>query len=735
MNDTFWTFAVSPWRILLGCLFFVSLLWLSIQSIRRSGPDKWLIANEAIRLIVAALLLFTLFRPELVRLTKRSDRPVVGILCDASESMETEDVLAIENAAVRTRKDWLTERREGRFWESLEEKYDIVVDDFSRPPETNAPSADTDPGTDINAALDGMLGSYEGLRAVLLLSDGDWNEGKSPVSAATKFRMRDIPVFPVVVGSDEFLPDVDLQSVSAPAYGLMDEHISLPFTVRNRLAKDVKATVTLEGPTGVEASKEVVIPAMAEFQSSIVLVPRVEGDYEYTLKVPVQKEEKFTDNNSKTFKMSLRKELLKVLVVDSVPRWEYRFLHNALSRDPGVDVECLLLHPKMAPGDGKNYVQAFPGTKEQLSGYDVVFLGDVGIGPSELTSTHAELLKGLVEQQGSGLVFLPGMRGRQATLTGTVLGDMMPVELDRARQSGVGYTRESKLSLTTRGKDHLLTMLAQTPSENYSVWKQLPGVYWHAPVLRAKPGTTVLAVHATARNQYGRLPLLVTRPAGNGKVLFMGTDSAWRWRRGVEDTYHYRFWGQVVRWMAHQRHLAHQEGMRFFYSPESPSRGNTVFLHATVFDASGFPFQGGEVTARISSQSGWVQELKLEPEKGGWGVFTGSFIPEHGGTHDILIECEDVGRRVRTQLRIESPKRERTGRPARAGVLREVAAITLGRCSTTEELDEVVGSVNLLPEFKPTEHRFRLWCHPFWAVAIILLMGVYWSNRKLLGML
>ena len=43
---------------------------------------------------------------------------------------------------------------------------------------------------------------------------------------------------------------------------------------------------------------------------------------------------------------------------------------------------------------------------------------------------------------------------------------------------------------------------------------------------------------------------------------------AWRWRRGVEDTYHYRFWGQVVRWMAHQRHLAHKEGIRFFYNPE-----------------------------------------------------------------------------------------------------------------------------------------------------------------------
>jgi len=734
MNHTFWSFALSPWRIIAACAFFASLSWLSYRSIQRTGAGKWLVANEIIRLLVAALLALTLLRPELVRLAERSDRPVVGILCDASGSMDTEDVVE-EGNTVLTRRDWLKDKCDARFWESLEQNYDVVLEDFSGLSETNAPDPEADPGTDIDSALENMLSSYEGLRAVLLLTDGDWNEGKSPVSAATKYRMKDIPVFPVVVGSDEFLPDIHLQSVAAPAYGLMDEHISLPFTVNNRLSRDVRTTVLLEGPTGIEASKEILLPAMAEFQSSIVLVPRVEGEFEYTLKVPIQKGEKFAANNTKTFKLSLRREVLKVLVVDSVPRWEYRFLHNALSRDPGVDVDCLLLHPGMSPGSGKNYVPAFPATREQLSKYDVVFLGDVGIGASELSSSNAELLKGLVEQQGSGLVFLPGMRGRQASFAGSVLGDLMPVELDESRQSGLSYTRESKLSLTSRGKDHLLTMLASTPAENYSVWKQLPGVYWHAAVLRSKPGTTVLAVHATARNQYGRVPLLVTKAAGNGKVLFMGTDSAWRWRRGVEDTYHYRFWGQVVRWMAHQRHLAQREGMRFFYSPESPSRGNTVFLHATVFDESGFPLQGGDVDVTIRSRSGWVQELKLEPEEGGWGVFAGAFVAEDGGPHDILVECEDAGRSLRTEIIVESYKRERTGRPARAGVLKEIASVTQGRCSTSEQLDEAVGNVSLLPEFKPTEHRFRLWCHPVWALVIVFLMGLYWSNRKLLGML
>ena len=56
---------------------------------------------------------------------------------------------------------------------------------------------------------------------------------------------------------------------------------------------------------------------------------------------------------------------------------------------------------------------------------------------------------------------------------------------------------------------------------------------------------------------------------GAGKSLYLGSDSAWRWRRGVEDKYHYRFWSQVVRWMAHNRYLAEKEGIKLIPSPEN----------------------------------------------------------------------------------------------------------------------------------------------------------------------
>ena len=44
----------------------------------------------------------------------------------------------------------------------------------------------------------------------------------------------------------------------------------------------------------------------------------------------MQTSETIADNNKLTVPISIREEKLRVLVVESLPRWEYRYLRNAL---------------------------------------------------------------------------------------------------------------------------------------------------------------------------------------------------------------------------------------------------------------------------------------------------------------------------------------------------------------------------------------------------------------------
>jgi len=730
-----WSLSISWVWLLVGLIFLGVAAYLSLQQYRRTGARKTIWWLEVFRWVIILALFLTLAQPELRRFSRPSAQPEVVVLCDRSRSMTTGDVITGSNAV--TRAEWLDNQKKKEFWKPLAPRYRVRVEDFAAPP-TNADDAATSPveeGTDINAALNSAVAGSRNLRAVVLLSDGDWNLGQSPVTTATRMQVNGVPIYAVGVGSSKYLPDLALSSVAVPAYGLLGEQVFIPFTVQSHLSRDVKTRVQLLVNGAEASSKDVTIPAHGQVQDAVMWFPQQDGAMTLTFRVPVEREELRADNNQQTAPISIRREVLKVLVVDSLPRWEYRYLHNALSRDPAIDVKCLLFHPGMKMGDGRNYLPAFPETKDKLSVYDVVFLGDVGIGSNELTKEQAELLKGLVEQQGSGLVFIPGRRGRQATLFDTSLADLYPVLLDKARAEGISTPVAAQLNLTRLGRGHLLTMLANSEEANALLWRSLPGFNWCAAVERSRPGSDVLGVHETFANQWGRIPLLATRPAGNGKTLFLGTDSAWKWRRGVEDLYHYRFWGQVVRWMSYQRHRAYAEGFRLAFAPDAPAIGATVFITATAFDANGMPLSDARVTAEITSPKGQVSTQTLNPMPGGWGVYQGQFIAELRGKYRVKVHCEQTKRSMETALAVRGVVREEVGRPAQPDVLKEIAGITRGQYGESSELAAFVNQLASMPEPDPQERRFRLWCHPLWGGLLLLMLAVYWVGRKLGGLI
>jgi hypothetical protein len=729
-----WQFNTSFWVLLTAGVFMAASVWFFFRCWRKEGHGRGLTWLHILRLAIAGMVAFTLLRPERVVVTRRTENPRVLILWDSSRSMETKDVLT-DKQEVEGRSAWVKRQVDASFWKPLESRYQVTVEPYSAPPaDPNAADVETEVGTNMSEPLELAQKKFSDLRAVFLVGDGDWNLGKNPVTAATALQQKDVAIYALGMGSETFLPDVEVQSVLAPSYGLLNERISVMVAVQNRLQREVKTTLSLTGTGGTASSKQVTLPPMGQVQEMLVFTPTQEGEGDYVVKVPVEREEAFKENNERPFRLAARKEILKVLVVESQPRWEFRYLRNALMRDPGVSVNCVLYHPQLGMGQGNGYLETFPATKEDLQGYDVIFLGDVGMGGGQLSAENATLIKGLIEQQASGLVFLPGSLGKQKTLLDSALGDLMPVELDFSKGAGFATAAEAKLELTFRGRDHWLTMLATDPAANQAVWKGLPGFNWHAPVQRARSGSEVLAVHEVARNTHGRIPLLVTRSFGNGKVLFMGTDSAWRWRKGVEDTYHYRFWGQVVRWMAHQRHLAQEEGIRFFYTPETPKRGEKMRLNATVLDKLGIPVNEGRVAVTITSPGGKSEVLELANENPEWGVHTGQFVPREGGTYNVEVKCEAAQRQMKTKFSVTVPTLEKEGLPAKLSVMRELAALTNGKFGGPQDLAAMISSLTVLPEPRPDEHRFRLWCHPWWCAGLLGLLTTYWVGRKLAGL-
>jgi hypothetical protein len=532
------------------------------------------------------------------------------------------------------------------------------------------------------------------------------------------------------------LPDVELVSLDLPTFGVAGKSVRIPFAIDSSLPRDFTTTVVLRSTDGDTVTHDVRISAMSRTNDALVWKPRSTGEYTLTLSVPKHGDETLAENNARTAPISIREEKLRVLVVESYPRWEYRYLRNALSRDSGVELSCLLFHPGLSnPGGGnKDYIKTFPSGLDALSKYDVVFLGDVGVDDGQLTVEQCRLLKGLVEHQASGLVFIPGWQGRELSLLDTDLGDLSPVVLDPNQPGGWGSRVANHFELTEAGRHSLLTKLADTQDENALVWEGLPGFQWYAPALRAKAGSEVLCVHKDASNEYGRLPLLVTRTYGAGKVLFMGTDGAWRWRKGVEDKYHYRFWGQVVRWMAYQRNMAKGETMRLYHVPDQPRLQQTLTLHANVMEKSGEPLHGGEVSARITAPSGKSELVRFVSSGDEWGEFTARYTALEAGSHRVKLFCKGTGATLEASFFVQGVAAEQEGRPARRDVMEELARVTGGKVVEVGKLDQVMRSLAALPEPPPLVRRVPLWCHPVTAVAMVVLFGAFWVGRKVIGL-
>jgi hypothetical protein len=723
-------FTPSPFSVAAGVGFVLVIAVLAWMAWRRSGYRPLIGWLELLRVLIAAGISITLNQPEWREVFKPTIKPTLAILHDVSRSMETRDIVDEKQPAAepQARSEMVKPFLDAKAWESLKQRMDVVFEPFSS---SQQPAEE---GTDLNAALSQVMEKHARLASVVLISDGDSNTGDAPATAATRLRMRETPVFVVPAGVETRLPDVDLVSFEVPTFAIAGKPLRIPFTIESTLPREETATLEMTLSTGESVTKSVAIPAMARLQDTMVWKPEKPGDVTLKLTIPKTGAERYEENNHIEAPLSIRKEQLRVLVIESFPRWEYRYLRNALERDPGVEVSTLVFHPDLGkPGAGRGYLKDFP-KDDALTKYDVVFLGDVGTGKGQLTAEHCEALQKMVRDQAGGLVFMPGLRGNQGTLQGTALAELLPVVWDDAQPRGWGSSAPGKFALTEAGTKSLLTKLEDTDEASARVWSTLPGFQWYAPALRAKAGTEVLATHGSEANQHGRIPLIVTKTHGAGKILFMGTDGAWRWRKGVEDRYHYRFWGQVVRWMAYQRNMAQGERMRLFYSPDRPRTGDVLTLNANVMSLTGEPLRDGAVIAQIASPAGKATSVRLAPAgEEAWGLFTGTFTPTEPGEHKVRLSCSEAGSFLDTAISVQGSSREKRGQPARLDVLREIAQITRGKLIETRDPAEVVKAISALPEPEPQERRVPLWAHPAWAGFLTVLMGIFWVGRKAAG--
>ncbi len=754
----------AGWPVWLALLVTAATMAGLLWSYRREGAQlspgrRLLLMGLRFAAIAVALGLWT--QPTLM--VARSGLPSVVVLFDTSASMSLRDgdgsTALSQSTGLSAPRRWdrvlnAVTREDARFLRDLAERNPLRLYQFSTTssPLSAGKSPAVLPATEAISSLKLLepIGTStrpaEGVRqilaelrgmppaALIVLTDGIASESEADrlSTVADLVRRRGTSLFVVPVGTSEPTKDLQLFDVVMDEVAFVGDPVIVSGKLRATGLENRNATlrVTVEGESAPLA--EQVVPmrdgeAATKFELSLSTAEPAELDL--LIEVVPSPGESDLENNRERRHLSVRQERLNVLLLESAPRYEFRYLKQWLERDSSVVLQTLLVDadPEYARED-RTAVGYFPVQKEDLWRYDVVILGDVS--PADFGGSAAEWLTEFVRDKGGGLLLVAGPRHNPQSFSGTPLESLLPFPFDAidADAFSKSNTDEYRPRLTLDGQKGVpMFRFADNELASLETWNSLPGFYGLLPIQQLKPGVRVLAEHPYAPAKEGRLPVFLLQQIGAGKVLFHATDELWRWRFRTGDTYFGKYWGQAIRFLSRARILGKDRSAELLVDRQSYVVGEPVLLRVRFLDDRLAPTQNDGVAVVFERTGAGRREVTLSRLPYLPTVFEAQVTGLTEGTyHAWMARPSFEVAPPTTDFRIDSLQRE-TRRRAVDRTDLELAAKSSG--GSLVELEDLSGLPARIPQGRlvPMEQGRSI---PLWSrfEPLLLLIGLLTSE-------
>lgn len=738
--------------------------------------------NSRYRLLLTVLRFITWIAVILVVLQPRLmlDRLVepksnLAILIDTSESMTLVDRNARDEyylGAVRAArggidspselstedKAWVSEtpraqilqsalqNEEINLLEALGEKYALRFFTFDEKSIEQDPYAEDEQGdrklalppaegkiTQLGSALRTVTNQLRGLplAGVVAFTDGASNKGEAPEMVARVLGEREVPVFPVGVGAPEAV-DVEVMDANLPDLIFKDDEIAVRVFFTASGLKDTRLPVTLTLDDKV-IGEGTVIAKDGRFQEDFVIRPHKVGDLVFKVEVPQQADEYFVDNNILQKRVRVIDSAIRILIAVDTPSWEYRYLKGFLNSDERIETKVFIRRGDLRRSEtDEQYLQQFPTYETLKREVDCLILNNI---TSDYFSTdQLKQIESYVSDEGGSLIMISSTKGTPGTFIGTPVGDMLPVRLKRIAEDpsldlADTFTRGYQLRLTREGRYHLITRLNPLEEENLKLWPTLPNQYWYyTGIIRLKPTAVSLVEHATAQNEYGRIPLMALHRYGRGQVLFMGFNSVWRWRYKIGNKYTNRFWGQTIQFMGLPHLLGNLKRVQFETQGRDFIEGEQIPVTVRVQTPEFQPIRDQQVTLVASNKdTGEESRFTFHIEGDKVGVFDGNLSLKKGTWH-IVVEGYDQEETLVLDIR---PPRYEYEKPAmQKNVLQTVADLSGGTYIDLGEIATLPEKIGKVSKLSRSKADLTLWDTWLSLLLITICTAAEWVLRK-----
>jgi hypothetical protein len=620
--------------------------------------------------------------------------------------------------------------------------------------------------------------------SVVVLSDGRHNNGGDLVEPARLLASRGVRVYTLALGSEQAASDAAVEQLDAPDWVYHDD--TLRASALLRLDGLAGKPVTVDFYRGDAKIDSKTLTPSGDHTTQVVHFtdkPPEAGVFEYDVRVAPLPDEAVKENNRLSARVAVKKDKLAVLVVEDMPRWEYRHLTNYLSRDQRVKLQTVLLQParvenvtppqpvRASPTNTGVEAQLLPQRPQDWAAFDLVVLGDV---PKEaLGEGDQRNLATAVRDRGTALLLIAGQFNMPQRYAGTPLEGLIPVELtgEWAADALASHLKTGfKPAAAPEAQSSILAQFTLDESANASLWSALPAWYWHSPLTTAKRSANVVwtigdgstpsqppaEAGASTSSPSRDRTLLCTMSVGMGRVMYLASDSTWRMRQVHGQNPHERFWGQVIRWVVDNELPAGGKLVRFGTDKPRYVAGDNVVVTARLLgeDFAPVPGQKLKVVAHGPDATKVVAQADLAelPDAPGYYRATLGGLPAgrvelslQGDTVEQLLAKDaaatqktlavDVQSRLSVEQRNVNADRATLARVAEAaggacldGPYADVLASHVPKLNYQTERVEQVGL------FAAPGARYARLSHWVFLAAFVVLAGTEWVIRKAAGL-